>query len=459
MPDFNPANTEIANGWETDGHGIQAALIDGFHRLGPGGELLTPTFNGVPVNEIDGLAVDQGDVSTTVGLGPKAVNMRLRNTVGQLRYWARFLRHSATPTTPAGGTLTRQHILDQEQTDIDFEDTLTVDIQRDNGLFWSHRGVDVQSMVLTLEGGELTNSQAVLMWRQFTHFADKTVVSDITPNTKQPELTGLLNLANFNLGIAAQANSVHLQVADISGLPTSVDLLAKVGAGVFGANAFTVLIGNLPGGSGKEPRLVRVTDSTTQQDLGTCSIPVYVSILDGTDYEVAVTPDEWTWDQKAAWAPTLGTAPVFNNACAIITIGGVEKILNSATVTMTRNLVLPGAGSWFGSGFPLTLTEAGRVRYEITFAKDQLDTETVTRIIYNDPFNVKIDLRSGAIIDAGFPYDDRFTLELNDCRSVGGSEHKTVTAEDDREETITCVASGSPPARLTLLTPITDLAV
>ena len=135
MPDFNPANTIIRNGWEQLAPGVRAAILDGFHRII--GEEITPIFEGVELGEIDGTSVDQGDILTNISLGPAVINMRLRGDVGTLRYLARFLGASATPTTPAGATLAREHIWDQNQTDVLFDKTLTVQISRDNGFVWS----------------------------------------------------------------------------------------------------------------------------------------------------------------------------------------------------------------------------------------------------------------------------------------------------------------------------------
>lgn len=456
MPDFNPANTIIRNGWEDLAPGLPSATLDGYHRLGPGGELIAPTFNGVPIGEIDGVAVDQGDVLTTVALGPKAINMRLRNDLGSLRYLARFLRQGAAVTTPAGATLTRQHIWDANQSSVDFDKRLTVEISRDNGLVWSLRGCDVQQIIFTFEGGELTNYQAVILWRHMTHFAEPTVESDVTPNTEQASLSGLLSQANFDLGTAADANKVWIKISDITNIaasPPNVQALAKVGAGAYGTDAFTIYGGTKSNG---EPRLNQVLDSNGGMPIGTTRLPVYIAATALTDWEVN---DEWSWVQKAEWTPTLETRPLFNNACAAVTVDGESEVLNSCTVTLTRQLVLPGGGSWIGSGFPLTLSDAGRVRHEVTFAKDQLDTELVEKIVYGKSFDFSMDLRTDVLIDSGTQYDHRFLLEANSLAAVGGSEHKTTTAEDAREETITCVASGTPPVRATIWSPITDFTV
>lgn len=454
MPDFNPANTQFRNGLEQLGPGVRAAILDGFHRIQ--NEAMTPIFNGVPLNEIDGLGIDQGDILTTLGLGPAVIGMRLRGDKGTLRYLARFLRASATPVTPAGATLARQHTWDQNQTDVLFDKTLTLQVSRDNGFVWSMQGADVQVLEIAMEGGELAVMNATVMWQDITHFSDPVVVSDITPNTEQPRLSGLLSQTNFDLGVAAAANSVHLQVDDITGLPTTVDLLAKVGAGAFGTNAFTVTIGLKPNG---QPFLAQVLDSTTQRPIGSCRIPVYVHVADGTDYEVAVTPDEWTFNQLVEWAPTLESKEFYNLACATITVDGVDEVLNSSTLTLTRGLRLPGDGSHIGPAIPLPLSEAGDVRYEVTFAKDQLDTEIVEKILYGKSFSIIYDLKSDVFIDAGEPYQEEIQLTLNGCRATAGQGFKTSTDKEAREETITCVASGTPPLQALITTVITDFTV
>ena len=462
MADFNPANTIFRNGLEALGPGLPASSASlglGDHRLGPGGELVSPTFNGVPVGEIDGLGVDQGDVLTTVALGPKAINMRLRNDVGSLRYLARFLRHSATPTTPSGATLTREHIWSRTETDIDFDSTLTVEVARDNGFAWSHRGCDVQQIIFTFEGGELKNIQAVVMWRHFTMFDEVTVVvPGASANAEEASLTGLLSQANFDLGDTPGDDTVFIQIADITNIAAtpipSVTAFAKVGvgggAGVYGPDSF-VIQGGLK--SNGEPRLNEVLDSTGLAPIGTCRLPVYVASTDLTDWEVL---DEWSWARKVPWTPTLGTAPPFNSACARITLDGeLNTILNSGTITLTRGLALPGDGSWIGSGFPLELSDAGKVRHEITFAKDQKDTEIIEKIVYGKTFDVSFELKTDTAIDAGTQYAHRMLLNMKDCRVTGGAEHKTATDDVAREETITCVASNVTPVEAIIWTPET----
>lgn len=457
MPDFNPANTIITNGWEDLAPGLPSATLDGHHRLGAAGEALSPTFNGVPIGEIDGETVDQGDVQTTIGLGPKAINMRLRNDLGSLRYLARFFRQGAAVTTPAGATLTRQHIWDKDQTSVNFDKRLTVEVARDNGFAWSLRGCDVQQIIFTFEGGELTSYQAVVLWRHHTHFAAANVEADVTPNTEQASLSGLLSQTNFDLGAGSDANKVWIKVSDITNIAAtpipSVVCLAKVGAGVYGTDTFTVQGGTKANG---EPRLNKVLDSNGGAPIGTTRVPVYLAVTDFTDWEV---DDEWSWVQKSEWTPTLESKPLFNNASATVTVDGEEEVLNSGTVTLTRQMVLPGGGSWIGSGFPLTLSDAGRIRHELTFAKDQLDTEVVEKILYGKSFNFSIDLRTDVFIDAGTQYDHRFLLEMNGVQAAAGAEHKTTTAEDAREENFTGVASGSPPCRVTIWSPITDFTV
>lgn len=456
---FNPADTIIRNGWEANAPGLQALTLDGYHRLGPGGELLSPTYEGVPLGEIDGEAVDTGDILTVVTLGPKAINLRLRNDPGSLRYIANFFGFSATPTTPSGATLARQHILDRNQTDVAFDRSLTVDISRSNGIIWSHRGAEVQQLIFTFEGGELTNLSALIMWRHFTTFADKVVeVPGITPATEEFELSGLFNQTNFDLGIAADANKLTVKVSDITNIAAtpipSIVALAAVGAvPAYGTDPFTIQGGLKPNG---EPRLNEVLDSNGGQPIGTCRLPALLAVTDLTGYEV---DDETSWLQKAEWVPTLGTAPFFNNACATVIIDGEKEIVNSCTVTLTKPKRLPGGGSWVGSGFPETMTDTGRVRHEIVFEKDQQDSEIVEKILFAKQFDFSIDLHSDVFIDAGTQFDDRFLLELFDAKPVAGSEQKTSTAEDAVPETLTTVASGTPPARATIITPLTDLAV
>ncbi len=456
---FNPADTIIRNGWETNGPGLQALMLDGYHRLGPGGELLSPTYEGAALGEIDGEAVDPGDILTVVTLGPKAINMRLRNDLGSLRYIANFFGFSATPTTPSGATLARQHILDRDQTDVTFSRSLTVDISRSNGIIWSHRGAEVQQLIFTFEGGELTNVSALIMWRHFTTFADKVVVvPGATAATEELELSGLLNQANFDLGIAADANKLSIQVSDITNIVATPipSIVAKAAIGSvpsYGSDTFIIQGGLKANG---EPRLNKVLDSNGGQPIGTCRLPALVATSDLTGSEVL---DEWSWLQKAEWTPVLGTAPFFNNACATVTIDGEESIVNSCTVTLTKPKRLPGGGGWVGSGFPLTQADIGRVRHEIVFEQDQKDSEIVEKILYAKTFNFSIDLRSDVFIDAGTQYDDRFLLELFGASPVAGSEQRTSTAEDAVPETLTTVASGTPPARATIITPITDLAV
>ena len=454
MPDFNPANTKFRNGIEQLAPGVRAAILDGFHRIQS--ETMTPIFNGVPLNEIDGTGIDQGDILTTLGLGPAEVGMRLRGDKGTLRYLSRFLRASATPTTPAGATLAREHIWDQNQTDVLFDKTLTLQVSRDNGLVWSMQGVDIQQLVFDMQGGELCNMNATIMWQDITHFSEPVVVSDITPNADQPRLSGLLNQTNFDLGVPAAANSVHLQVDSIAGLPTSVDLLAKVGAGAFGANAFTVTIGNRSNG---QPILVKVLDSTTQRPIGSCRLPAYVHVADGTDFEVAGTPDEWTFNQLVEWTPTLETKSFYNLACATISVDGLSEVLNSSTLTLTRGLRLPGDGSHIGPAIPLPLAESGDARYELTFAKDQLDTEIIEKILYGKTFAVLYELRTDVFIDAAQPYEEQIDLAFTGAVPTAGQGFKTSTDKEAREETITAVASGTPPLRATVTTTITDFTV
>ena len=445
MPDFDPSAAKLRIGSQKVAPQIPAATIDRVTRFRS--EQLTDTFNTIEFgdDEIDGTTLEPESVVGNIVAGPKAVSFNLRATKAIYALDADLLRYYAAPVTPSGATNTRDQLFATDSTLAnDWESTvkaLTLEIDRDDGFPRLITGARVQQAVYTYQGGQVVQVEYMLVWLDNTPFASPSVISDITPNTTQPVMTGMLNETEW----AKTDKDIYVKVDSVTGgpPPTSIDLLAKVGsAASYGSTTFTV--SNFDVDSRGDAYRTEVIDSTSGAPLGTFALPVYIFIEVSTDYEAA---DEWRYDpDRAAWTPSYEASPRFADVENCVTVDGVSYYPQNYSITVTKPFGPPD--SWVCKRRPPYVIRRGNIMTAVAFTREQRDRDFVQAIENFESMNMVVTSKSDTEIETGFNW--QLIQTLPNLRPATGSEQFTVTGAQERGETINFKAfSGSGPSGTT----------
>lgn len=390
MPDFNPAQTQIRNAWETVAE-IPAETSWHYHDFI--NESLSTEPGAIQDPSISDAGEEPEDLESKIDTNG-AINVAL-NAEGHAHYLACFMEHSANPVNLSGGAY--GHKLAPGETDVDFPETMTVEVNRDDGMPQLHKGADVTGVNFSLSPrGLLTTTFNLISARaDYWDAAAQTAGS----GGPLPTMRGLLNYDNWTLA------DPNIFVKCISAAGKT--FRAKRGTAASYDGTYNMTFANAA------TWYPVYDEQATPERLGTRALeteiyfPNFTSLADN---------DEWRFDAaRGVWVPTLPDVPKFNEIYALIYIDGATFRLKQFTLNCTK----PGEADFnIGGRFADEVIKRGRRSYRGTLNRRYVSTELRKRLESGKTFSFQLICYSGVIIGTS-AYEHMFKATSMRCKFTG----------------------------------------
>lgn len=433
MSDFNPAQTLVRNAWETV---AEIPTETGWHYH----DFVSETLSTEPGAIQDPSITDAGEepVDLESKIDTNGVLNVVLNAEGHAHYLAKFMEHSETPTNLTGGAYS--HKLAPGETDVDFPETMTIEVSRDDGMPQLHKGADVTGVNFSLSPrGLLTTAFTILSARaDYWKGANQTTGAG-GPN---PTLRGLLNYDNW---VLADPN-VYVKCISAAGKTFRV----KRGSASF-YNSIDQTWGTAA------TWYPMYDEQATPERLGTRALeteiyfPNFTSLADN---------DVWQFDAaRAVWVPTYPDVPKFNEIYAFIYIDSAAFRLKQFTLNCTK----PGEADFnIGGRYADEIIKRGRRSYRGTLNRRYVSTELRKRLESGKAFTFQLVCTTGVIVGTS-AYEHTFKATSMNCKFTGRTPVVGGQSQLDENLNFSCHPSddGTYPNAMTfeLINSIASLAV
>ncbi len=424
MADFNPGNALIRNGWEpVAGVPLRPSALDGYHEFVS--ESLTSDIGTIDRESITSASQRPPSLPSKIRAGGD-INVEL-DAEAYVRYFANAQQKGKTPVDLSGAAIF-QNVLAPSETDVTFDDTMQVEVWRDDDLGQIFPGAKVGALAFNASI-ESVFTCAISMQSVGTSYWGDSVIgvetSVAVADGDLPRLRNYPSYATWSLA-AGTASEVHLKVISLdSPSAGDIELEAIIGAGAFpAANTFVTQFGVDSNG---DAIWADVIDADTGTVMGDRAMPVQVHLPGATNYEVldtfVVTRD------RAIWTPTFPSLPVFNEIFITITIDAVDYCLQEFSLTLTRPIAPVFC---IGGRFPKEIRERGQRVVEGSFTREYVSVDLRKRLERGEPFKLKVETFSGEIVAGGFEH--RMLLVSPLCIAAGATA--SVSSSEEMNETI-----------------------
>lgn len=327
MGDFNPANGQIRHAWETvPGIPDEANWHD--HEFVS--ESISGDYQTIQSQSITTSAqTPQGQPSKIKFDGTIPVEW---DPESQARYLANIQKHGSV-TNPGGSAYL--HKLAPSETDVDFPDSLSVEVSRDDDLPQLSKGARVISTKFGLQASSFYTGEVGLAVERAEYWEAATRI-DVVGGTS-PTFPIIRGLHSYDTWIITD-NKIRFKVTSIAGVGSGyITGKFKIGtASSYGSTATNVYFGNNSQG---QPIWTEVIDSNTGTRMGTRDLPVEAHIDLSANYVVNL---EFSVDsERALWTPVLPDVAKFNEIYAKIKLGdsfatAEEYEIDQFDLTITR---------------------------------------------------------------------------------------------------------------------------
>lgn len=408
MPDFNPSNGLVRASHETT---AGVARETGWHYMEFVDEDISPEYGTIDSNSISNNSQRPKSQPSKINSGGN-LNVEL-DAEGHAIFFANVQKHSATPTNPGSGDV-YVHKLAPSETDVDFSNTLTIEISRDDDNPSLNKGCRVNNIEVSIEPENfvLTTFGVAVERSEYYGAAVETSVST-TP--VDPLIRGLPKYSDWILA----DGDVFVKVGSIAGAPNSITIQTKIGAA---ASFDTNTPITVPVATWTE---LWSTDATPER-LGTRDIPLQIY---WTAFTNVAANDTWRFDrERAVWTPVYPDIPKFNEIYASVLIDGTEYEIDQVTLTITRPAEPKHA---IGGRHAKRIKERGRREVGGTFQREYLDVGLKKKLERAQEFELSIRAYSGEEIDNGYEHSIEFISKK--C-VFGTSKHATISGNDQMDE-------------------------
>ena len=390
MADFNPAQALIRNAWELTEQIPQEA---NWHYHDFVNETLSTEPTAIQDPSITDAGEEPEDLKSKINTNG-VINVAL-NAEAHAHYLARFMEHSATPVNLSGGAYS--HKLAPGETDVDFAETLTVEVSRDDGMPQLHKGVDVTGVNLSLAPSGLLTAgfQLISARADYWDAAEQTTGSG-GPN---PTLRGFLNHDNWTL---ADPN-IYLKCISASGKT----FRAKRGNGSSYDATYDMTFANAA------TWYPMYDEQASPERLGDRSLEVEIYFPNFTSL---ADNDAWRFDAaRAVWVPTYPDVPKFNEIYAVINIDGTAHRLKQVTLNCTK----PGEADFnIGERFADQVIKRGRRTYRGSINRRYVSTALRKKLETGTSFTFQLVAYSGVIVGTS-AYEHTFKATSMNCKFSG----------------------------------------
>lgn len=383
MPDFNPSNGLIRVAHEpTAGQAATSGFVDHLFVS----EDVSPEYSTIDSQSISNNAETPESQPSKINSGGNII-VEL-DAEGHYHYLANMMKHAATPVNPTGSVY--QHKLAPTETDVDFADALTIEIDRDDGSPSLNKHARVGSFELSIEPSNFVNATIGVVVERSEYYS-AAVETAATSTPTDPLIRGLPKYSDWILA----DGDVLVQVEDASNAPTSIDIVVRVGAGSFATD--TPLTVN----AAEWTELF--TSAATPVRIGTRDIPVEIYWPNFTN---VTNGDTWRFDrERSVWVPAYPDVPKFNEIFASVIIDGSEYEIDQITLTATRPVSIKHA---IGGRHGKRVKERGRRTVSGTFQREYLDTSLKKKLERAQQFALNIEMYSGEAITGSYEHYIKF---------------------------------------------------
>lgn len=413
MADFNPgaATIQVANEVSPGLKPLAAAFVDHeFISEGFSNERTTKERESI-TNAAQTPAPLPGKFNTD---GPLSLEMNAE----QHYHYIGNIQRKITTTTPA--TDVYNHRMGPTEDD-PFPDSLSVQVNRDDGMPQTFVEGRVNELTLSLEEGGVLKADAGLIFQRGHYWDDAAELEDgATPNSA-PVLRGLPSYANWT----AADGDVYVKVtAGPSGGAFTVK--AKVGAAAtYGATTTSVVYGLDADGNVRWNNLL---DSNGGGQIGTRALPVQIAHILSTGIEVN---DEWRFDrERSAWVPAYADVPIFNEVHAYLYVDGVEHCIESFELAITRPVT---AQKCIGGFFARRILLRGKRVVTLTLGRQYTDIFFRKKLESAESLYFFLEASTGEEFETGYEHQ----LEVFCPNVVLNGRTASVESSEDFVEQIT----------------------
>lgn len=339
------------------------------------------------------------------------------NPAADWRIIAAYFGHATTDEVETGAF---EHKFSRYETDVDFPETFTALVWRDD-IAQRFLGCRISQIVLTIQEKALVGCVATLVPERGDYWGDAT--RSAGAGTGFPLVRGLLD-SQFGTDTAANAS-----FDIVSFTSTTVTFKAKIGdAATFDGAEQTATRG----------QWTRFAD---QDDvlLGTLGMPVQVYFPVGAVFaadDVLTVPR-----RRAEWTPSFPLSIAVNEVYSVLSIGSTEQEMDSLTLT----IAMPTEAR-FGVGGQAARRTRQRGQQTVTgqFSREALNLEMRRNLEMGLPFSLSVYLRTGVSIGESGNLDYSLRLEAPSC--VPSGQTPTVEDKDTYNEQISFTAHPSDDA-------------
>lgn len=428
MADFNPANGLIRHAWE-DVAGI--ANESGWHDHEFVSESLSPEYGVIQPQSITRNAqVPMGSPSKIRGGGEINVEWDAEQYA---RYIANVQRGGATPVNPVGSVYV--HKLAPSESDIEFPDTMSIEIWRDDNLPALAKGCRVNSLSFELSPESFLTGAIGIAPERIEYYDGPARIDAIgAPTPTAPIIRGLPSYDGWNL----VDGNVYAIVSDVTDIGTGVvGIKTKIGsASTYDGTQLNITVGNDSQG---RPRYYEIFDENDAR-IGTRDLPVQIHLADTTN--IALN-HEWRFDrERTVWIPSYPSLPKFNEIYAAIFIGdslatAEEYEIDQFSLAITRPAEPKFA---IGGRHAKRVKQRGQRTVSGSLQREYLSVALRKRLERAKAFWLRVEAYSGEAIEGVYEHSMLLyagaTLLGGNTPSIGGQDSM------DENYNFTCHPSG-----------------